>query len=197
VVKSLEHASLAARLTNLVGKPVELIGYAMPSFASKAIAATSRGLEVALKVALRTLPRSPRPAQLRRVGDDCRLWRARAVWVIEPCPVGYLCNAANAAAIPIATVSEWPAIRNEMAARVAPMVCAVTCAVASMPPAAPLRASGVADSIERLFGAEKKQKPRPHRAMRHASAAVGFSGRPAKRASTESVSASQIVAADQ
>jgi hypothetical protein len=92
VVKSLEHASLAARLTNLVGKPVELIGYAMPSFASKAIAATSRGLEVALKVALRTLPRSPRPAQLRRVGDDCRLWRARAVWVIEPCPAGYLCN---------------------------------------------------------------------------------------------------------
>ena len=51
-VKSLEHPSLAARLTNLVGKPVELIGYALPSFASKAIAsATSKGLEVALKVA--------------------------------------------------------------------------------------------------------------------------------------------------
>ena len=30
-VKSLEHPSLAARLTNLVGKPVELIGYALPS----------------------------------------------------------------------------------------------------------------------------------------------------------------------
>src|SRR6202171_4692392 len=60
-VKSLEHPSLAARLTNLVGKPVELIGYALPAFASKAIAsATSRGLEAALKVALRTLPRSPR-----------------------------------------------------------------------------------------------------------------------------------------
>jgi hypothetical protein len=60
-VKSLEYPSLAARLTNLVGKPVELIGYAMPSFASKAIAsATSKGLEAALKVALRTLPRSPR-----------------------------------------------------------------------------------------------------------------------------------------
>jgi len=51
-VKSLEHPSLAARLTNLVGKPVELIGYALPSFASKAIAsATSKGLEAALKVA--------------------------------------------------------------------------------------------------------------------------------------------------
>ena len=60
-VKSLEYPSLAARLTNLVGKPVELIGYALPSFASKAIAsATSKGLEAALKVALRTLPPSPR-----------------------------------------------------------------------------------------------------------------------------------------
>jgi hypothetical protein len=60
-VKSLEHPSLAARLTNIVGKPVELIGYALPSFASKAIAsATSKGLETALKVALRTLPPSPR-----------------------------------------------------------------------------------------------------------------------------------------
>jgi EcsC protein family len=60
-VKSLEHPSLAARLTNLVGKPVELIGYALPSFASEAIAsATTKGLEAALKVALRTLPRSPR-----------------------------------------------------------------------------------------------------------------------------------------
>ena len=55
-VKSLEHPSLAGRLTNLVGKPVELIGYTLPSFASKAIAsATSKGLEAALKVALRTL----------------------------------------------------------------------------------------------------------------------------------------------
>ena len=55
-VKSLERPSLAGRLTNLVGKPVELIGYALPSFASKAIAsATSKGLEAALKVALRTL----------------------------------------------------------------------------------------------------------------------------------------------
>jgi EcsC protein family len=58
-VKSLEHPNLAGRLTNLVGKPVELIGLALPSFASKAItAATSNGLEAALKVALRTLPSS-------------------------------------------------------------------------------------------------------------------------------------------
>jgi hypothetical protein len=60
-VKSLERPGLAARLTTIVGKPVELIGYALPSFASKAItSATSKGLEAALKVALRTLPPSPR-----------------------------------------------------------------------------------------------------------------------------------------
>jgi hypothetical protein len=60
-VRSLERPSLAARLTNLIGKPVELIGFALPAFASNAIAsATSKGLEAALKVALRTLPRSSR-----------------------------------------------------------------------------------------------------------------------------------------
>jgi hypothetical protein len=60
-VKSLEHPGLAARLTNIVGKPVELIGYALPSFALRAItSATSKGLEAALKVALGTLPRAPR-----------------------------------------------------------------------------------------------------------------------------------------
>jgi len=58
-VKTLEGPSLAGRLTNLVGKPIELIGYALPSVASKAIvSATSKGLEAALKVALRTLPSS-------------------------------------------------------------------------------------------------------------------------------------------
>ena len=41
-VKSLEHPSLAGRLTNLVGKPVELIGYALPAFASEAIASSLR-----------------------------------------------------------------------------------------------------------------------------------------------------------
>jgi EcsC protein family len=58
-VKALEHPSLAGRLTNIAGKPVELIGLALPSFASEAItSATSKGLEAALKVALRTLPSS-------------------------------------------------------------------------------------------------------------------------------------------
>jgi hypothetical protein len=60
-VKSLEHPSLAGRLTNIAGRPVELIGYALPSLASKAItSATSKGLEAVLKVALRTLPSSSR-----------------------------------------------------------------------------------------------------------------------------------------
>jgi hypothetical protein len=40
-VKLLEHPGLAARLTNIVGKPVELIGYALPSFASKAVTSTT------------------------------------------------------------------------------------------------------------------------------------------------------------
>ncbi len=58
-VQSLEHPGLAARLTNMVGKPIELMGQALP-FASQAIAtATSKGLEVALKVALRTMQESP------------------------------------------------------------------------------------------------------------------------------------------
>jgi hypothetical protein len=42
-VRLLEHPSLAARLTNIVGKPVELIGYALPSFAPKAIASATSG----------------------------------------------------------------------------------------------------------------------------------------------------------
>ena len=59
-VQSLEHPSLAARLTNMVGKPIELIGYALPASASDAIsAATSKALEVALNVALGTIHRAP------------------------------------------------------------------------------------------------------------------------------------------
>jgi hypothetical protein len=59
-VQSLEHPGLAARLTNMVGKPIELMGQMLPAFASEAIStATSKGLEVALKVALRTMQESP------------------------------------------------------------------------------------------------------------------------------------------
>ncbi len=56
-VQSLEHPGLAARLTNMVGKPIELIGQVLPEAASQAISkATSKGLEMALNVALRTMP---------------------------------------------------------------------------------------------------------------------------------------------
>jgi hypothetical protein len=60
-VHSLEHPGLAARLANLVGRPVELIGRALPEGASQAIAtATAKGLQAALKVALMTIRRQPR-----------------------------------------------------------------------------------------------------------------------------------------
>jgi hypothetical protein len=58
-VRSLEHPGLAASLTNMVGKPIELIGNALPASARQAIAtATSKALQAALKVALRTMPRT-------------------------------------------------------------------------------------------------------------------------------------------
>jgi hypothetical protein len=59
-VQSLEHPGFAARLTDMVGKPVELLGHALPASASHAIArATSKGLELALKAALQTMQRTP------------------------------------------------------------------------------------------------------------------------------------------
>ncbi len=68
----LEHPSLAGRLTSLAGRPVELIGFALPATVTKAISsATSKGLEAALKVALRTLPAS-------RSSGSQRLHRALA-----------------------------------------------------------------------------------------------------------------------
>jgi hypothetical protein len=52
----LEHPSLAARLTNMVGTPVALMGRALPAGASQAIAAaTTKSLEAALKLALLTI----------------------------------------------------------------------------------------------------------------------------------------------
>src|SRR5437868_4748640 len=55
-VQLLEHASLPARLANMIGKPVELLGRALPAGASQAIAAaTTKSLEAAVKVALLTI----------------------------------------------------------------------------------------------------------------------------------------------
>src|SRR5580692_3900107 len=59
-VRLLEHPGLAARLTNLVGKPIDLISNALPAAVSRAIAtATAKVLEAALKVALWTMQRAP------------------------------------------------------------------------------------------------------------------------------------------
>jgi hypothetical protein len=59
-VLSLEHPGLAARLANLVGRPIDLLAKALPESTSQAIAAaTAKGLQAALKVALLTIRRSP------------------------------------------------------------------------------------------------------------------------------------------
>jgi hypothetical protein len=60
-VEALEHPSLAARLADLAGKPLDLMRQALPAGASRAIAAaTTNGLNAALRVALRTLGDEPR-----------------------------------------------------------------------------------------------------------------------------------------
>jgi hypothetical protein len=65
-VQLLEHPSLAARLTNMVGRPIELIGYALPASASQVITtATSKALEMALKVAVRTMDHTKHPGSQR------------------------------------------------------------------------------------------------------------------------------------
>lgn len=59
-VQLLEHASLTARIANMVGKPVELLGRALPAGATQAIAtATTKSLEAALKIALLTIRNGP------------------------------------------------------------------------------------------------------------------------------------------
>src|ERR1700737_1820452 len=50
-VATLEHPGLAARLGEIAGKPIELLGRALPETASKAVAAaTTRALNAALTV---------------------------------------------------------------------------------------------------------------------------------------------------
>jgi hypothetical protein len=55
-VETLEHPGLAARLGNLLGKPIELFRQALPAGASEVIAgAATKGLNAAMTVALRTM----------------------------------------------------------------------------------------------------------------------------------------------
>jgi len=65
-VEALERPSLAARLANMAGKPIELIEHALPATASQAITgAVSKALEVALQVALRSMQRRALPGSQR------------------------------------------------------------------------------------------------------------------------------------
>src|SRR2546421_12152862 len=58
-----EHPGLAARLGNIASKPIELLGRALPEAASKAVAgATTKALNAALAVALRTMEKEPKAA---------------------------------------------------------------------------------------------------------------------------------------
>ena len=62
-VAALEHPGLAARLGEIAGKPIELLGRALPEAASKAVAtATTKALNAALAVALRTMRNEPKAA---------------------------------------------------------------------------------------------------------------------------------------
>jgi hypothetical protein len=65
-VRALERPGFAARLTGIVGKPIELIGKALPAGVSQAISgAVTQGLDAAVAVALRTMSterRSESPA---------------------------------------------------------------------------------------------------------------------------------------
>jgi hypothetical protein len=62
-VAALEHPRLAAHLAEIAGKPIELFNRALPETASKAIAATTtQALNVALRVALRTMHNEPKAA---------------------------------------------------------------------------------------------------------------------------------------
>jgi hypothetical protein len=62
-VAALEHPRLAARLADIARKPIELFGRALPETASKAVAAaTTKALNAALAVALRTIRNEPKAA---------------------------------------------------------------------------------------------------------------------------------------
>ena len=58
----LEHPGLAARLTNMVGKPIELVANALPAPAKQAITtATSKALGASLRMALQTMQNDRQP----------------------------------------------------------------------------------------------------------------------------------------
>ena len=67
-VATLEHPGWAARLGELAGKPIELMGQALPEAASKAVAAaTTNARNAARALARRTKQKAPRAATRLRV----------------------------------------------------------------------------------------------------------------------------------
>ena len=81
-INLLEYPSLDARTANLAGKPIELIGHALPAGSSRAISlATTKALEAALKVAVLTTQKQTgkRSIALNRV------WR----WLLVPLAVPF------------------------------------------------------------------------------------------------------------
>jgi hypothetical protein len=74
-VAALEHPGLTARLGEIAGKPIELLGRALPEAASKAVAAaTTKAFNAALAVALRTMQNEPKGTSrlLHSVGGGVR-----------------------------------------------------------------------------------------------------------------------------
>jgi EcsC protein family len=62
-VKTLEHPGLAVRLAEIAGKPIELVGKALPETVSKAVtAATTKALNAALVMTFRTMQNEPKAA---------------------------------------------------------------------------------------------------------------------------------------
>src|SRR5262249_39182863 len=62
-VATLEQPALAAGLSNIAGKPIDLVGRALPEAASEAVTtATTKPLHAALAVALRTMEKEPKAA---------------------------------------------------------------------------------------------------------------------------------------
>jgi hypothetical protein len=64
-VRYLEQPSFAARLTSMVGKPVDLIGKTLPQGASQTVAAvTAKSLQLAVRIALATIRNEPQGSSI-------------------------------------------------------------------------------------------------------------------------------------
>jgi hypothetical protein len=62
-IQTLEHPGLAVRLAEIAGKPIELVGRALPETATKAVnAAATKALDAALTMMFRTMHNEPKAA---------------------------------------------------------------------------------------------------------------------------------------